>query len=201
MAWWKGKFVTLASRATSHLMEQFLLETGIYVDDDFLVFEFLPPGARWCDVNRRIEVKQELVEGDLDEAEDLRTIREISRMADSICPVLRTTFDCPSLQQNRKMPLLNLQVWVERVEKEGGGGGEWEVVWEYFRKPCATRTLMLARSAMSDRTKRSALTQEAIQILRNCSRSLPWARRATHLSDFCLRMKKFQAIVRNIEKL
>ena len=42
---------------------------------------------------------------------------------------------------------------------------------------------------MSDRTKRAALTQEAIQILRNCSRSLPWDRRASHLSDFCLRMK------------
>ena len=86
------------------------------------------------------------------------------------------------------MPLLNLQVWVKRVEKEGGRR-EWETVWEYYRKPCATRTLMLARSAMGDRTKRAALTQEAIQILRNCSRSLPWDRRAFHLSDFCLRMK------------
>ena len=80
------------------------------------------------------------------------------------------------------------KVLVERVEKENGNK-EWEVVWEYYRKPCSTRTVMLARSAMSDRTKRSALTQEAIQILRNCSRSLPWASRAAHLSDFSLRMK------------
>ena len=124
----------------------------------------------------------------MEEKEDVRTMREISRMADSICPVLKTTFDCPGLQESGKMPLLNLQVWVERVEKEGGRR-EWETVWEYYRKPCATRTLMLARSAMGDRTKRAALTQEAIQILRNCSRSLPWDRRAFHLSDFCLRMK------------
>ena len=48
---------------------------------------------------------------------------------------------------------------------------------------------MLARSAMSDRTKRSALTQEAIQILRNCTMSLPWTRKAQLLSDFSLRMK------------
>ena len=48
---------------------------------------------------------------------------------------------------------------------------------------------MLARSAMSDRIKRSSLTQEAIQILRSCSRSLPWAMRAAHLSDYSLRMK------------
>ena len=114
-------------------------------------------------------------------------------MADSICPVLKTTFDCPGLQANGKMPLLNLQVWVQRVKKQTGEGEEgrteWEVLWEYYRKPCSTRTLMLARSAMSDRTKRSALTQEAIQILRSCSMSLPWTRKAQLLSDFSLRMK------------
>jgi hypothetical protein len=48
---------------------------------------------------------------------------------------------------------------------------------------------MLARSAMADRTKRSTLTQEAIRILRNCSLSVPWSRRAELLSDFCLRLK------------
>ena len=189
MAWWKGEFVSLASTATSHLMDRFLLETGLYVDDDFLTYEFLPPGTRWCSETGKMEVNQELVEEDLRVSEDTRTMREVSKMADSICPVLQTTFDCPSLQESGKMPLLNLQVWVERVEKEEEGRREWEVLWEYYRKPCSSRTVMLARSAMSDRTKRSALTQEAIQILRNCSRSLPWASRAAHLSDFSLRMK------------
>ena len=188
MSWWKEEFVTLAREATYRLVEHFLLDTGIYVDDDFLLFEFLPPGTRWCSERNRMEVIPELVELDLEEKEDVRAMREISKMADSICPVLKTTFDCPGLQECGKMPLLNLQVWVERVEMEGGGR-EWETLWEYYRKPCATRTLMLARSAMSDRTKRAALTQEAIQILRNCSRTLPWDRRASHLSDFCLRMK------------
>ena len=188
MSWWKGEFITLAKQATSHLLEHFLLDTGIYVDDDFLLFELLPPGTRWCSESNKMEVIQELIEMDLEEKEDVRAMREISKMADSLCPVLKTTFDCPGLQESGKMPLLNLQVWVARVEKEGGRQ-EWETLWEYYRKPCATRTLMLARSAMSDRTKRAALTQEAIQILKNCSRSLPWATMAFHLSDFCLRMK------------
>ena len=189
MAWWKGEFVTLAREATSHMMENFILETGLYVDDDFLTYEFLPPGTRWNNQTKKMEVQPELVEIDLEEEkEDSRTMKEVSKMADSICPVLKTTYDSPSLQENGKMPLLNLQVWVERVEKEGGRK-EWEVMWEYYRKPCAARNLMLARSAMSDRIKRSSLTQEAIQILRSCTRSLPWAQRAAHLSDFCLRMK------------
>ena len=35
MSWWKGEFVELANRSTSHLMERFLMDTGIYVNDDF----------------------------------------------------------------------------------------------------------------------------------------------------------------------
>ena len=93
----------------------------LLIDLLILVFEFLPPGARWCSVSRSMEVKPELVEVDLDEKEDNRTMREVSKMADSICPVLKTTFDCPGLQESGMMPLLNLNVWVERINKEGGG--------------------------------------------------------------------------------
>ena len=59
-------------------------------------------------------------------------MREVSKMADSICPVLKTTFDCPGLQECGKMPLLSLKVWVARIEKEGGRQ-EWETLWEYYR--------------------------------------------------------------------
>jgi hypothetical protein len=38
-------------------------------------------------------------------------------------------------------------------------------------------------------TKRSTLTQEAVRILRNCSLSVPWSRRADLLSDLSLRLK------------
>ena len=131
-----------------------------------------------------MEVKQELVEDDLEEMEDVRTMREISKMADSICPQLKTTFDCPGLHgESGKVPLLDLQVWVER-ETTAEGKEEWQVVWEFYRKTCARRTLMLARSAMSDRCKRSTLTQEAIRILRNTSLSVPWSRKTELLSDF-----------------
>ena len=105
MAWWKGEFVELADKSTSHLMEEFLIDTGIYVDDDFLTYEFLPPGTRWCSETKMMLVKPELIEGDLVEKEDVRCMREMSKMADSICPILKTTFDCPGLQENGKMAL------------------------------------------------------------------------------------------------
>jgi hypothetical protein len=180
--------MTLAEASTSHLLDKFILDSSLYVDDDSLVYEFLPPGARWDGVTGRMELRPELVAGDLLEREDVRTMKEIQQMADSICPVLQTSFDCPGLNQSGKMPLLDLQQWVEWVQREEGGG-QWEILHEFYRKPCARRTVMLARSAMPDRCKRSTLTQEAVRILRNTSLSIPWARKAELLSDYSLRMK------------
>ena len=97
MGWWEGEFVKLAKESNSQIMEEFILDCGLYIDDDILVFEFLPPGARWSEESRRMEVKQELLKTDLEEQEDVSTMREISKMADSICPELNTTFDCPGL--------------------------------------------------------------------------------------------------------
>ena len=185
----------LAEEATSHLMDQFILDASLYVDDDGLSYEFLPPGARWDSEEKRMVVQPELIDGDLEIKEDVRTMQEISKMADSICPVLQTTFDCPGNHENGKMPLLDMQQWVEWVENEEGGGGgggeggEWELRWEFYRKPCASRTLILARSAMPENCKRSTLTQEALRILRNTSINIPWDRKAELLSDFSLRMK------------
>ena len=64
------------------------------------------------------------------------------------------------------------KIWVDRVKKEEGTQ-EWEIVSEYLRKPCAARTLMLARSEMPERTKHSTLTQEAFCILKTLQTQSP----------------------------
>ena len=142
------------------------------MDDDGIAYKFLPPGTRKNGETLKIEVKPELVEQDLLEKEDVRTIRELSLLADSILQDLKTTFDCPGLHEDGKMPLLDLTVLTQLVTKEGGKI-EWVIVREYFQKPCAARTVMLARSDMADRTKNSTLTQEAMRIFKNCSLSVP----------------------------
>ena len=188
MAWWKGEFMELGSSATTDIMDTFILDANLFVDDDNLAYEFLPPGTRWDEEQKKMVVDPSKVEEDLEAEEDERTMVQIQRMADSICPAIQTTYDCPSKHDSGKMPLLDTQQWVEWVHQEGGGG-EWEVRWQFYRKPCAPRTLMLARSAMPDRVKRSTLTQEALRVLRNTSPRLPWDMKAEMLTDFSLRMK------------
>ena len=86
--------------------------------------------------------------------------------------------DVPSQHQSGKLPVLDLQVWVEEVE------GVPQVMFEFYKKPMKSDTLLLARSAISNSTKRSTLFSEGMRRLLNCSPELPWETKAKHLSKF-----------------
>merc|ERR550517_1572761 len=95
-----------------------------------------------------------LVEEDMEVPTDMRTTREIAKMGSSISNMIQLTWDCPSNNDNRKMSLLNTEVWVE-------GNKVW---YEHYRKEMSNQLLMLDISAMPARVKRATLTQEVITI-------------------------------------
>ena len=54
-----------------------------------------------------------LVEEDLLLEPDLRSMREVVKMGNSIYDMVQLTGDCPSENPNRKMPLLDTEVWAD----------------------------------------------------------------------------------------
>ena len=100
-------------------------------------------------------------------------------MGNSLSGMIQLTGDCPSANENGKMPLLNTQVWVE----------ENKLLHENYRKPMANPLTMLAMSAMPSKMKRTVLTQEVVRIRRNISLELPWETTVKHLNDFSQRMR------------
>ena len=58
---------------------------------------------------------------------DTRTAKEIAKMGSSISQMISLTWDCPSNNVNKKMALLDTEVWVE----------ENKVWYEHYRKPMA----------------------------------------------------------------
>ena len=180
MSWWSRKFIALAQQATAHIMETFIIETGIYVDDMNVIFHPLPPGSRWCEEERKMIIMQDKIEEDNVKSKDKLTMNEMRRMANTICPIIQMEEDFPSRNNDNKLPILDLKVWV---------GDHNIIMHEFYRKSMASRTLMMRRSAMPKTMKRSVLTQEGIRILRNCSEDIPWQRVEEHLTDFSLRMK------------
>ena len=90
-------------------------------------------------------------------------MREAVKMASCINEMIQMTGDCPSLNNDGRMPLLNTKVWVE----------EGLLLYENYRKPMANPLMMLEMSAMPANMKRTVLTQEVVRIRRNMSKRLP----------------------------
>ena len=111
------------------------------------------------------------MEQDRDTPGDLRTMREVVKMANSITIMVQFTGDCPSLNESGKMPLLDPQVWIDNNK----------LMYEHYQMPMANPLLMVEISAMPANMKRMALTQEVVRIRRNTHHDLPWASTVKHL--------------------
>ena len=125
-----------------------------------------------------MKVKHDLVMEDMEIPGDLRTARIVQQVANTICPFIQVTIDCPSMQQKNLMPILDLEV----------GVNDNIITYQHYMKPCANPLVILNNSAMPYRSKRICLVQEVIRILRNTSRKLPIETRNMLLSRFSFRM-------------
>ena len=119
-----------------------------YVDDSAEGMEALKPGVRLSEEEQRKILHPGLVEEDLQLEPDLRSMREVVKMGNSIYDMVQLTGDCPSENPNGKMPLLDTEVWVEGNV----------VQYNDYRKPCSNPLVMLEMSAMPANMKRTALT-------------------------------------------
>ena len=151
-----------------------------YVDDHLGTYLPQPPGTRWRADMSSLYVDSDSVEEDLLVAADVRTMRLVRLLANQINPRIQMVEDCPSLHESGKMPVLDLQCWVD----EGGF-----LQWEFYRKPMSNPLVPLTVSALPARVRRTTHAQEGIRILRNCSETLPWSTKAGHLTNLMRRLK------------
>ena len=78
------------------------------------------------------------------------------------------------------MPTLDVKIWVvdgERIE------------YDFFEKPMSTNLVLHAKTAQSESTKFSALTQEVVRRLLHTSRRLPVSHRLENIEKFSQKMK------------
>ena len=167
---WDQQFLELVrlNNITFHMFSR-------YIDDTANGAEALMPGTRWSEEERRMIVHPHLIEEDLAVPSDTKTAREIAKMGSSISQMISLTWDCPSNNVNKKMALLDTEVWVE----------ENKVWYEHYRKPMANPLLMMEMSAMPSKVKRTTLVQEVVTILRNIRPGLPAEVTEKHLNNFC----------------
>ena len=148
-----------------------------YVDDMNLASKAVDAGTVYRSNNITVEAGREDMEA------DARTMEFIKEVGNSIHYSIQIEVDYPSKHNDGKMPILDLKCWIERQ------GETSKIMHEHYMKEVSSKAVTHAESALPWSTKRTVLTQEGLRILLNCSRELPWATKAKHLSHLSARMQ------------
>ena len=130
-----------------------------YVDDLNAILTAVDPGVRFNQEELKLEVVEELVEGDRNKEKDEITMKVFGDVANSIDPDIEVEIDFPSKHPSKMLAILDMQM--------GMVGNK--VQYKFYRKPMANQ---YTNSAVSDRVKRSTMTNEALRRLLSCSTNL-----------------------------
>ena len=152
-----------------------------YVDDLNAVLSKLEPGVRYNHQEGKLEVQEELVEEDTRREGDERTMAVFGQIANSIDLDMEVEVDYPTKHASRWMPILDMQMTM---------GANNQVVYMFYRKPMCSRYTMLANSAVSDRVKRTTMTNEALRRLLCCSKDLEEVKRVEVMEDYARLLKR-----------
>ena len=98
-----------------------LLVFKVYVDDENQLWKVMEKGRRWN--GSKMEWRQDWETEDTvkNEENDTRMMREVLKLANTIEKDIQLTVEVPSEKQDKKLPVLDLKMWVS--EKEGKRGG------------------------------------------------------------------------------
>ena len=92
----------------------------------------------------------------------------IQDIGNDIHPSTQLEVEFPSNHEDGKMPILDLKIWIEKHETHA------MIMHEFYSKEVSSKNVINVKSAIPWSTKRTVLTQEALRVLLNCSKRLPW---------------------------
>ena len=110
----------------------------------------------------------------------------MTSIANTIDSSIKMEASVPSDFANKKLPLLNTQVWIENT-KEGP-----QVRYEFYEKPMATRLLVDKESAIGERERRTIHTQGLIRVIRNCHEDLHENELNKSIENYLKKTSKFR---------
>ena len=113
-------------------------------------------------------------------SDDERTAQIYTEIANDVIPGINMEFDIPSKNCDKKLPILDMKVWMN----EDGN-----ILFEHYEKPTASKNILHAKSAQSVSCRNSVHTQELLRRMLNSSPLLDWRSCvAPVLTEYMLRM-------------
>ena len=152
-----------------------------YVDDSNQTAAVPHIGSVYDTVQQKMVIKEEQRIQDEIIPEDERLSKVLLYIANNIMDCIKMEADMPSRNADKKMPILEMKVWME----EDG-----TLVYQHYEKQVSSKTVMHAQSAHSAGCKKSVHTQEILRRLLNSSHRLQWTSEvAPVITDYLARMK------------
>ena len=151
-----------------------------FKDDIEIVVQSLEHGSRL--EGGQIVVDENKKQEDENKSDSILTMEIVQKIANSINPMIKLTIETPCNFQNKKLPVLDVEVRINELEND-------RIDFEFFEKPTKNPRVILADSALSFSKKRTILTQECLRRLRNTKMELGPEVQGVHLNKFMLKLK------------
>ena len=170
-------------------MREILTQSGIktyldgsYVDDIRFVISCLPQGWRWEEKKKKFQFNKEWEEEDmsLKESDTVRMAREVNKAMNSIYPFLKFTVETEEDFENRRLPTLDCELWMEPIQDQK----RQKVNFSFFQKSMKTPFVVMKESAMSQSQKISILSNDLIRRLSNCSETVEMSEKVKIIDDY-----------------
>ena len=111
--------------------------------------------------------------------DEQRIAKTLTDIANILNPCIQFTWDSPELNSDNKLPVLDLKLWIETDID-----GKQYMQFTFSKKPVASKFTILKRSALSYKTKKHTLFQEALRQINNIGPKLPWDETIKHMNEY-----------------
>ena len=121
------------------------------------------------------------------EMPDESTMKMVQHIANSIHESIQVTIDFPSNHENGRMPVLDTEQWMEKVNVNGAMKNQ--VLHSHYMKKISSKHLINKGSALSNEMKSNVLVADLVRVMRNVSLKCSKEERMQHIQHFVNRMQ------------
>ena len=129
---------------------------SVYVDDGQHIVSVIKKGMRYD--GKKCRIVQEEPDQEDSRTEKERTRQEVVKLMNDVNMDLRFTSEIETDFPNLRIPTLDLEIWMDEVDR---------VRYGFFEKTVGSKYCIMKRTAISDQLKKSVLTAEVRHRLQN----------------------------------
>ena len=124
---------------------------------------------------------------DNSEPADKMTMLEIQQVANTIHPSLQVTVDYPSNHASGRMPVLDIEQWIQPVDVNGSM--KHQILHSHYMKPMSSKHVVNKSSALPISAKMNILIADLVRVMRNVSNYCQESERTKHIQQYIHRMQ------------